>query len=459
MSELVYSKIEFSITSKILNVPSNEESLFDVLSLRFQIGIMQAEIITIGDEILIGQTIDTNSAWMGKMLNEVGIDIHQVRSIRDSADSIVDALNSIESNTRLVLITGGLGPTKDDLTKYTLNEYFGGELVYHEEIFEHIKELFAKRGRVPNEMNRGQAELPSACEPIFNPHGTASGMRFEKNGVYFISMPGVPYEMKGIMETGVLPWILETFNLPPLVHRNLLTHNVPESELASTLEEWENNLPPHIKLAYLPSAGAVKLRLSAKKGDPAKNIEQMIELFAQARTLIGDAVYGEDAETMEEVVGRHLKEMGCTVATAESCTGGAIGSTITSIPGSSAYFVGGVMAYSNEVKIKTLGVNEADILMHGAVSEPVVIQMARGVAKRMGTDYAVSTSGVAGPDGGSEEKPVGTVWIGVHGPNGTNAYKFTFGHNRSRNIKRSVLMALDLLRKQVLADQQVKIQG
>lgn len=419
---------------------------------------MQAEIITIGDEILIGQTIDTNSAWMGERLNEVGVDVCQVRSIRDLPNAIVDSLDTIHPDTKLVLITGGLGPTKDDLTKYTLNEYFGGELVYHPEVFEHITALFAKRGRTPNKMNRGQAELPNVCTPLHNPNGTASGMRFERNGVYYVSMPGVPYEMKGIMEGEVMPWLVDTFTLPPLVHRTLLTHNVPESELASTLEEWENNLPDHIKLAYLPSAGAVKLRLTARKGDPEKNLDHMIQLFEEAKSLIGDAVYGEGAESMEEVVGQLLKKTGKTVSVAESCTGGSLGATLTSIPGSSAYFIGGVMTYSNESKLRMLGVNEADIMVHGAVSEPVVAQMARAVAKKFNTDYGVSTSGVAGPDGGTEEKPVGTVWIGVHGPAGTNTYKFTFGHNRSRNIKRSVLMGLDLLRKQVLADEKQTVE-
>lgn len=419
---------------------------------------MQAEIITIGDEILIGQTIDTNSAWMGERLNEVGVDVSQVRSIRDLPNAIIEAIESIHPDTKLVLMTGGLGPTKDDLTKHTLNEYFGGKLVYHPEVFDHITALFAKRGRVPNEMNRGQAELPDVCQPLHNPNGTASGMRFEKDGIYFISMPGVPYEMKGIMEGEVMPWLIDTFTLPPLVHRTLLTHNVPESELASTLEEWENNLPEDIKLAYLPSAGAVKLRLTARKGDLHENLERMKGLFEEAKKLLGDSVYGEGAQSMEEVLGQLLKQFGKTISVAESCTGGSLGATITSIPGSSAYFMGGVMTYSNESKMRIVGVNEADIMVHGAVSEPVVLQMARGAAKKFNTDYAISTSGVAGPDGGTEEKPVGTVWIGIHGPNGTHAHKFTFGHNRSRNIKRTVLMGLDLLRKQVLIDEKQAIE-
>ncbi len=411
---------------------------------------MQAEIITIGDEILIGQTIDTNSAWMGSKLNDFGVDVHQVRSIRDTPEAIVQAIDSIHENTKLVLMTGGLGPTKDDLTKHTLNDYFGGKLIYHPEVFEHIIALFAKFDRVPNEMNRGQAELPDVCTPIENPHGTASGMRFEKNGVYFISMPGVPYEMKGIMTTGVLPWVKEAFDLPPIVHHTLLTQGVPESELAQTLVEWESRLPHHLSLAYLPSAGAVKLRLTSKSGDSDANRALMRELFEEARELIGDAVYGEGSQNMEEVVGALLTRNNATVATAESCTGGSIGSILTSIPGSSAYFMGGIISYSNESKVRLLGVNEADILLHGAVSEQVVTQMARGAAKRLRTDFAIATSGIAGPDGGTDEKPVGTVWIAVHSPRGTTAQKFQFGNNRGRNIRKSVLMGLDLLRRSVL---------
>lgn len=415
---------------------------------------MQAEIITIGDEILIGQTVDTNSAWMGEKLNEFGVDVHQVRSIRDTREAIIDALDSIHKDSKLVLITGGLGPTKDDITKYTLNDYFGGKLMYHDYIFEHIKELFAKRGRVPNEMNRSQAELPDVCEPFENPFGTASGMRFEKEGVHYVSMPGVPYEMKGIMTEGVLPWIQTQFDLPRIVHRTLLTQGVPESELAQHLSDWEENLPSNMSLAFLPSAGAVKLRLTARTGDSDQNEQDMIELFREAKEILGDSVYGEGAQSMEEVVGDVLRSSGATVATAESCTGGAIGSALTSIPGSSAYFLGGVISYSNEAKVRLLGVNEADIMVHGAVSEQVVLQMAKGAAKRFKTDYAIATSGVAGPDGGSDEKPVGTVWIAILSPTGTKAERFQFGHNRGRNIRKSVLMGLDLLRRSVLQHQQ-----
>lgn len=418
---------------------------------------MQAEIITIGDEILIGQTVDTNSAWMGSRLNEVGIDVHMIRSIRDRGDAIVEALNSVHPDSAIVLITGGLGPTKDDITKHVLTRYFGGQLVYRPEVFEHIRRLFARFDREPNEMNRSQAELPDVCEPLFNPNGTASGMRFEKDGRYYISMPGVPYEMKGIMEGEVLPWVRSHFSCPPIVHHTLLTHGVPESELASVLSEWEERLPSPLRLAYLPSPGMVKLRLSAAGGDTDENRSLIRREFTAARELLGDSVFGENADTLEEVVGKLLNEHGATVSTAESCTGGTIASRLTSIPGSSAYFLGSVVSYADAVKVQQLGVNEADILVHGAVSETVVLQMAKGARKRLQTDYSIATSGVAGPDGGTEEKPVGTVWIAVSGPNGSYAAKYQFGANRSRNIKRSVLMGLDMLRRQVLEDQKQQV--
>lgn len=414
---------------------------------------MQAEIITIGDEILIGQTVDTNSAWMGAALNDVGVDVCQVRSIRDTAEAIVAALNSLHPDTKLVLLTGGLGPTKDDLTKYTLNEYFGGELEYHEEIYAHIETLFARLNRVPNEMNRGQAMVPNVCTPLSNPNGTAPGMRFHKDGVYYISMPGVPYEMKGIMTAEVLPWIESTFMDQPITHKTILTHGVPESELAQMLEEWENNLPHPLKLAYLPSPGSVKLRLTARTGDHAQNVERIEQQFQKAKEILGDVVFGEDAQNLEGVIGVLLKRNHATFATAESCTGGSIAAKITSIPGSSSYFLGSIVSYSNEVKVHQLGVNEAEILVHGAVSENVVRQMAKGVQKRLHSTYSVATSGIAGPDGGTPDKPVGTVWICVSGPNSTKAEKFQFGNNRARNVKRSVLMGLDMLRKMILEDE------
>lgn len=413
---------------------------------------MQVEIITIGDEILIGQTIDTNSAWMGAALNEVGADVYSVKSVRDTPEAIVEALGQIHARTSVVLLTGGLGPTKDDLTKHTLNAYFGGTLEYHPEIYQHIEQLFESLGRVPNELNRDQANVPNVCTPLFNKYGTAPGMRFEKDGVYYISMPGVPFEMKGLMKNEVIPWITENFIDQPIVHRTLLTHGLPESELAGILEDWENNLPAPLKLAYLPSPGMVKLRLTAREGDQMENDRKMSEQFNMAKEILGDSVYGEDAQSLEEVVGELLKDIDATVSTAESCTGGAIASRITRIPGSSAYFCGGIVSYANQVKVQQLGVKEADLLLHGAVSDVVVRQMAKGAQKKLKTTYAIAVSGIAGPDGGTEEKPVGTVWMAVAGPKGVNSQVFHFGKSRERNIERSVLMGLDLLRRQILSD-------
>lgn len=414
---------------------------------------MNAEIITIGDEILIGQTIDTNSAWMGQQLNLVGVDIHAIHSVRDTPEAIVEALGMIHPQTKLVLLTGGLGPTKDDLTKHTLNDYFGGKLVYHEEVYQHIVKLFASMGRVPNEMNRGQAELPDVCQVLFNEVGTASGMRFQKNDTYYISMPGVPYEMKHLMEKHVLPWVVTDLMDAVIVHRTIMTQGLPESELAEKLESWESALPKPLKLAYLPSPGLVKLRITAKgiKGDEDR-LKTLVDGEAdKLNLLIGDSIYGEADMKLEEIVGQLLLSAKQTIATAESCTGGYIAHKITSIAGSSAYFNGSVVAYANEVKVKMLGVNEADILMHGAVSERVVRQMAEGIRKRMGTDWGIATSGIAGPDGGSAEKPVGTVWIAWAGPEGTTAQVFSFGKYRERNIKKATWMALDVLRKKILS--------
>ncbi len=411
---------------------------------------MFAEIITIGDEILVGQTIDTNSAWMGEKLNEQGVEVLQVRSIRDVDSAIINALNSLDPRSTLVLITGGLGPTKDDLTKHTLHGYFGGEMVRSIEAEENVIRLFKALGRVPQQVNLDQALLPSSCKPLINKMGTASGMWFSKGNVQVISMPGVPYEMKSLMSDYVLPWTETQIKDQNIIHHTLLTQGQGESIIAERLESVENNLPSNITLAYLPSPGMVKLRITGRgenRGDVEGNI---LRVVSEIKNTIGDILFGEKADKLEELIGILLKEKGCTVATAESCTGGYISSKITSIPGSSAYFKGSVVAYDNSVKEKVLGVDYNDLEKLGAVSEEVVIQMAEGIRKVLNTDYAISTSGIAGPDGGSDEKPVGTVWICVTGPNETIAKKFTFGTHRERNIKKTGLMALDILRKMLV---------
>jgi nicotinamide-nucleotide amidase len=410
---------------------------------------VQAEIITVGDEILIGQTIDTNSAWMGQKLNEVGVDVHRVVSIRDTGAAIVNALESLDPKTRIVLITGGLGPTKDDLTKHTLTEYFGGELIFNQPIFEHIQELFRQIGRDISHLNRDQAFLPSNCKVLQNNVGTASGMRFEKDGRYIISMPGVPFEMKFLMREHILPWIGRDLMEQDILHRTFLTQGIPESLLAERISDWETNLPSELKLAYLPSPGIVKLRLTAK-GDKANLLPLFEEQELKLRNILGKAIYGTGASSLQEVLGQMLMEKSLSLSTAESCTGGYIAHLLTSIAGSSNYFKGSIVAYSNEVKQAQLGVKNETIERVGAVSEEVVKEMAEGARERLLTDYAIAISGIAGPDGGSEEKPVGTVWIAIAGPDGCRASLHRFGKHRDRNIKRSALMALDLLRQRLM---------
>jgi nicotinamide-nucleotide amidase len=408
---------------------------------------MQAEIITIGDEILIGHTIDTNSAWIGQRLNELGVEVIQIRSISDSRSDIIQALNHLHPHTRLVLITGGLGPTKDDLTKKTLADYFRKPLIFDPSVFENIEAIFKQIGRNLSQLNRDQALVPEGCEVLMNKMGTAPGMRFQKDEKYFISMPGVPYEMKYLMNTHVLPWIKNELVTSNILHKTLLTQGVPESELAQMIADLEDALPPEIKLAYLPSPGIVKLRLTGR-GQNRQLLETLlIEQAAIFRKRLGSVVFGEDSGTLQEVIGEMLVAKNASVGTAESCTGGYLASMLTQIPGSSKYFKGSVVAYDNQVKKNLLGVTEEDLTNFGAVSETVVRQMAVGLQSALGVDYAIATSGVAGPDGGTAAKPVGTVWIALATPETVFAKSFKFGNNRERNIKKSALMGLDMLRK------------
>ncbi len=415
---------------------------------------MQAELIAIGDEILIGQTTDTNSTFIATQLNLNGISVKQKRVIADDAETIKKALDDILPETKLVFMTGGLGPTNDDITKVTLNEYFGGELVFHQDVFDHITKLFASLNRVPSESNRSQAFLPSVCTPLPNKMGTAPGMRFEKDGRYYFSLPGVPYETENLVEHEILPWIKDNLQKSTVVHKTILTQGVPESELAETLFEWEKALPEGIKLAYLPSAGIVRLRLTSYVGTE-EEAQASVEAEAQKVVdLLGDIVFGENAQTLEEVIGISLRNSKSTLSTAESCTGGYIAHLITSVSGSSDYFMGGVVSYSNRAKAELLDVDPQLIEDKGAVSKEVVLQMAEGARKKFHTDYAIATSGVAGPTGGSAEKPVGTIWIAVAGPDGAKARCFSFGRNRDRNIQKTAMMGLDLLRREV---QKIKV--
>ena len=414
---------------------------------------MKAEIITIGDEILIGQIVDTNSAWMGEQFNLNGIEIYQITSVHDDHDHIIRAIKNAEEHADLVVITGGLGPTKDDITKHTLCEYFNTKLVFHQPTLDTIVERFKHRGIDMNKLNRDQAMLPESCTILPNKMGTAPGMWFEKNDTIFVSMPGVPFEMKYLVEFELLPRLRKTGRTKAIFHKTVLTQGVPESMLAERIAGWEDALPLHIKLAYLPNPMAVRLRLSAigndvevLKSDVEKEIEKLTKI-------IPEAIYGYDLETMAEVIGRELVLQNKKLAVAESCTGGYISHLVTSVSGSSAYYNGSVTSYSNEMKEQLLGVSHENLEKYGAVSKQVAREMAEGVKRVMNADYAVATTGIAGPIGGTEEKPVGTVWIAVSGPEKTFVKKYTFvGDHRERNIVRSAQTALQLLRRMVLGE-------
>lgn len=411
---------------------------------------MKAKIITIGDEILIGQITDTNSAWMAEEITSMGFQVAEMVTVSDEAAHITQAVHEALTTCDLVLITGGLGPTKDDLTKDVLASYFDSEMVFNQEVFEDIERLFRSKGRTLSDLNRSQAEVPAACEAVRNSRGTAPGMWFDRNGKVLVSMPGVPYEMKGMMEDVVMPKLRNRFQLPHIYHRTILTQGIPESLLAHKLTEWEDALPESIKLAYLPSAGLVRLRLSAT-GSNLSELEKRIDDRVQTlRVILGDAIFGEDKTTLEETVGELLKQRGETVFTAESCTGGNIAQLFTSHAGSSAFFIGGIVAYSNAQKELFLKVDPQIIQLHGAVSIPTVEAMVLGAKQQSGSHWAIATSGIAGPDGGTPDKPVGTVCIAIAGPDGITSEQFLFGALRSYNIRISSLTALQMLRKRIL---------
>ncbi len=411
---------------------------------------MKAEIITIGDEILIGQIVDTNSAWIADRFNMNGIEIYQITSVHDEHNHIVEALDNAAKKVDLVVITGGLGPTQDDITKNTLCEYFNTKLVFHEPTFEHIKKRFVVRSIDMNKLNRDQALVPGSCTVLFNKAGTAPGMWFEKAGTIFVSMPGVPFEMKYLVENELLPRLLASGKTKAIYHKTVLTQGLPESMLARKIEPWENALPENIKLAYLPSPVSVRLRLSAM-GENKSELESAVETeIEKLKQIIPENIFGYNTETLAEVIGRSLIETGDKLAVAESCTGGFISHLITSVPGSSAFFNGAVTAYSNQIKETVLNVDSETLEQFGAVSEQVAKEMAQGVKEVLKASYAVATTGIAGPTGGTEEKPVGTVWIAVAGKNAVIAKKFVFGNNRERNIIRSSQTALQMLRQFVL---------
>ena len=413
--------------------------------------MIKATIITIGDEILIGQIVDTNSASISKHLNTAGITVEEKLSIGDEANQIEQTLQRVLLSSQVVIITGGLGPTKDDITKHTLARIFNSSMHEDERVCEHVRTLLERRGISFNELNRGQAMVPDCCTVLFNAYGTAPGMWFEtESGAVVISLPGVPFEMEHLMEDEVMPRLKAHFSLHANVHRTMITAGLPESMLAERIEEWEDALPKWMKLAYLPAPNIVRLRLSAYDREDGQAAREAINAeFDKLHNIIPGHIVGFEGATMQSLVHEVMRERGLTLATAESCTGGTIASLFTAMAGASAYFLGGVVAYANEVKRDVLGVNYDDIMTHGAVSETVARQMAEGVRHTTGADYAIATTGIAGPTGGSEAKPVGTVWMAVATPTHTVAVMRNSGLDRGQIISRASAYAIELLYKEL----------
>lgn len=408
-----------------------------------------AEVVTIGDEILYGQITDTNSQWISAELDKIGVKTIRKSSIGDDKSEILQMLKEASQRAQVILLTGGLGPTKDDITKKTLAEYTKDHLVINQHALAFVTDFFVKRGREMSEINKQQAAIPSKATYIHNAVGTAPGMWFDHEGTIIISMPGVPHEMKWLMTNSILPKLQERFSIDKYVHRIIRTVGIGESFLAELISEWEDALPNHIKLAYLPGKSQVKLRLTGigtNEADLNVDIQKEIDKLMPQ---IQKYVFSTTNENLEEAIGRMLKERGLTLSTAESCTGGFIAHMLTSVPGSSAYFNGSVVAYANSAKMGLLGVKKETLEAHGAVSEETVIQMAEGARSKFGTTYALATSGVAGPGGGTEEKPVGTIWLACAGPDGTKAIKVMMLKDRSSNIEFGSVAALNMLRLRI----------
>ena len=411
-----------------------------------------ASIITIGDELLIGQVVDTNSAWMSQQLNNIGVWVHHRVAVGDVWNDMWNTLDEESDRSNIILITGGLGPTADDITKPLLCKYFGGKLVMHQPTLEHVTYLFEhvfKRPMPLLERNRKQAEVPDVCTVLKNEVGTAPGMLFEKNGKVFISMPGVPQEMKTIMKNEVLPLLQQRFQLPHIGHRTLVTAGVGESFLAEMIKDFEAALPGNIKLAYLPNYGILRLRLTAM-GEQSKVEAELDKQFAELKQLVKDHLVIDEDITLEVLIGRLLKERNKTVTTAESCTGGYIAHLITSVPGSSNYFKGSVVSYDNSIKKDILKVRDETLQTVGAVSEETVKEMLGGVLTVMQADYAIAVSGIMGLDGGTPGKPVGTVWVAVGNNQNIETRKFKFRYDRLKNIELTATNALNFLREFVL---------
>ena len=414
---------------------------------------MRAEIITIGDEILIGQIVDTNSAWMAQKLNLAGIKIKQISSVSDDRQHILDALNEAKDRADLILITGGLGPTKDDITKNTLAEYFKTGFRLDQEALENVKRIFSKYKAPLLETNIKQAEVLENCITLLNLNGTAPGMWIEHENKIYVSMPGVPFEMMYMMEEQVIPRIKKSFNLPVILHYTILTAGIGESILAEKIESVEDSLPEHIKLAYLPKLGTVRIRLSGN-GQNEDHLKQEISVYAKRIVdLVSEFVMAENDTPIEKVIMDFMESHNLTLSIAESCTGGYISHQFTQHPGSSKVFLGGAITYSNSLKMSLLGVSKETLINYGAVSEETVKEMAEGAHSAFHSDYSIAVSGIAGPDGGTEEKPVGTIWIAITGKTKTIARKYNFGNKRIQNIERSATTALILLYKLMKEEQ------
>ena len=413
---------------------------------------MFAEIITIGDEILIGQIVDTNSAFIAKELNKIGISVYQITSVQDEQEHILNALSEAKTRVSLVIVTGGLGPTKDDITKHTFCTFFNDVLIENKNVLQHVETLFEKYIASPiSDLNRKQALVPSKSEVLHNAYGTAPGMWFHERGTTYISMPGVPFEMKTIMKDVVLPKLVDFYERPHIIHKTFVTYGLGESAIAEKIETWEEQLPLFIKLAYLPNLGKVRLRLTAK-GKDFEVLAAAIESESQKLLpLIGDIIYGtEDEETLEQLIAKLLTSKHLTLATAESFTGGKIASKITAIPGASDYFKGSVVSYATEIKEKVLRVPKETIDFHSVVSEEVALAMAIGVKNLLKTDFAIATTGNAGPSKGDSDVAVGTVYIAIASPSRVFAQKFNMGNHRERVVQKSVNKAFELLQKEIL---------
>ena len=412
---------------------------------------MQAEIITIGDEILIGQIVDSNSAFIATELNKIGVSVYQITSVQDDKQHILNALQGANNRSQLIIITGGLGPTKDDVTKHTICEYFDDELTQDESVLKHIEMLFAKYISTPmSDLNRKQALVPTKAQVLKNTFGTAPGLWMEKNGSVFVSLPGVPFELKNLISNEVIPRVIKKFERPHIIHRTLMTYGLGESAIAEMLEDWEDNLPEFIKLAYLPNLGRVRLRLTAKGQEREVLQNELEKQIAKVKPILGDIFYGEEDEGgIETLVAKLLTQKQMTLSTAESFTGGKIAERITAAPGASRYYKGTVVSYATEAKVQLLGVDKTLVQKHSVVSEEVAIAMAENVKKMLNTDFSIATTGNAGPTKGDSDEEVGTVFIAISSPQRSFAQKFVMGKHRERITQKSVNKAFELLQKEI----------